>query len=38
VVTKLIVHGWPQARIRELLPDQIGKPMPTPRSRAQRHP
>jgi transposase len=24
VVTKLIVHGWPQARIRELLPDQIG--------------
>ena len=25
VVTKLIVHGWPQARIRELLPDQIGK-------------
>jgi transposase len=24
VVTKRIVHGWPQARLRELLPDQIG--------------
>lgn len=23
VVTKLIVHGWPQARLRELLPDRI---------------
>jgi transposase len=22
-VTKLIVHGWPQARLRELLPDRI---------------
>jgi transposase len=25
VVTKLIVHGWPHARVRELLPDQIVK-------------
>jgi transposase len=23
IVTKLIVHGWPQARLRELLPDRI---------------
>jgi hypothetical protein len=24
VVTKLIVNGWPNARLRELLPDRIG--------------
>lgn len=24
-VTKLIVNGWPQARLRELLPDRIGE-------------
>jgi len=23
LVTKLIVHGWPQARLRDLLPDRI---------------
>jgi len=22
-VTRLIVHGWPQARLRDLLPDRI---------------
>src|SRR5262245_57126537 len=39
VITKLIVHGWPQAKIRELLPDrilvshpelQLGLPTPDP--------
>jgi transposase len=25
VVTKLIVNGWPSARLRELLPDRIGE-------------
>jgi hypothetical protein len=24
IVTKLIVHGWPQKKLRELLPDRIG--------------
>lgn len=25
LVTKLILHGWPQARLRELLPDRIAR-------------
>jgi transposase len=29
LVTKMILHGWPQARLRDLLPDRIAKIEPT---------